>query len=88
MEGGGRCQDYRSQLAGGGLWGDLASAQPAALFEQTIIGRSYLSICLILDSFSAAREQIETVFPRPRVNPPEEGVLPIENTGVLTLAET
>ena len=45
-----------------GLWGDPKSRLGSAIFEQTIIGRSYLSICLILDSFNGGRNKLKSVL--------------------------
>ena len=45
-----------------GLWGDPKSGLGSAIFEQTIIGRSYLSICLILDTFNGGRNKLKSVF--------------------------
>ena len=45
-----------------GLWGDPKSRPGSAIFEQTIIGRSYLSICLILDSFNGGTNKLKSVL--------------------------
>ena len=45
-----------------GLWGDPKSRLGSPIFEQTIIGRSYLSICLILDSFNGGRNKLKSVL--------------------------